>query len=110
MNTHALRTALLGILLLFATAAHAIELDDAKRRGLVGERADGYLGIVVSSPSAEVKALVDEVNGKRRARYEEIARSNNIDLADVEARAGQKAIEKTGSGGWVFQARWTQKP
>ncbi len=110
MNTQALRTALFSILFLFATAAHAIDLDSAKRQGLVGERADGYLGIVVADPSAEVKTLVDEVNGKRRARYEQIASSNNIDLADVEARAGQKAIEKTASGGWVFQARWAQKP
>jgi len=110
MNTQKLRTALFGLLVLFATAAHAMDLDSAKGRGLVGERADGYLGIVVANPSAEVEALVEEVNDKRRARYEEIARSNGIEVAKVEALAGQKAIEKTESGGWVFKVRWTQKP
>jgi uncharacterized protein YdbL (DUF1318 family) len=88
----------------------AIELDTAKSQGLVGERADGYLGIVVQSPSSEVTALVETVNAKRRARYQEIASKNNIDLADVEARAGQRAIQLTDSGGWIFQARWEQKP
>ena len=96
--------------LLIGTPALALELDAAKSQGLVGERADGYLGIVVESPSAEVKALVEDVNAKRRARYQQIASNNNIDLADVEARAGQRAIELTASGGWVFQARWQQKP
>lgn len=99
---------LLGLLI--STPALAIELDAAKSQGLVGERADGYLGIVVESPSAEVKALVEDVNAKRRVRYQEIADNNSIDLADVEARAGQRAIELTASGGWVFQARWQQKP
>jgi len=110
MSTTTLRSALLGLLLVFAAAAHAMDLDAAKSRGLVGERADGYLGIVVANPSAEVEALVEEVNGKRRDRYEEIARSNGIEVSEVEALAGQKAIEKTASGGWVFRVRWTQKP
>lgn len=96
--------------LMFSGSALAIELDAAKAQGLVGERADGYLGVVVDPPSAEVSALVENVNAKRRARYKEIASKNNIDLADVEARAGQRAIQLTASGGWVFQSRWQQKP
>lgn len=96
--------------LLFATAALAIELDTAKKQGLVGERADGYLGVVVESPSDAVVALVEEVNGKRRQAYEQIARNNGIDIADVEARAGQVAIDKTPPGGWIFYSRWEQKP
>jgi uncharacterized protein YdbL (DUF1318 family) len=96
--------------LLFSGSALALELDVAKSQGLVGERADGYLGVVVESPSAEVTALVETVNAKRRARYQQIASKNNIDLADVEARAGQRAIQLTASGGWFFQARWEQKP
>lgn len=111
--THAgvmLRVLLLVAGLLTSGLAMAIELDAAKTQGLVGERLDGYLGSVSDSPSAEVKALIEDVNGKRRSRYQEIAAKNNIDLADVEARAGQRAIELTASGGWIFQARWQQKP
>lgn len=111
--THAgamLRVLLLIAGLLTSGLALAIELDAAKAQGLVGERVDGYLGAVSDNPSAEVKALIEDVNGKRRDRYQAIAAKNNIDLADVEARAGQRAIELTASGGWVFQARWQQKP
>ncbi len=110
LTTYFPRALVFSLSLMLAALVHAADLTSAKRDGLVGERADGYLGIVVASPSAEVKALVDDVNAKRRARYEQIARDNNIDVADVEARAGQKAIERTTSGGWVFQARWEQKP
>jgi uncharacterized protein YdbL (DUF1318 family) len=96
--------------MLFSTLAFAVDLDSAKSQGLIGERLDGYLGVVVENPSDEVKSLVEDVNTKRRARYQQIAKKNNIDLADVEARAGQKAIERTAPGGWVFQARWEKKP
>ena len=105
-----LRVLLLVAGLLSSGLALAIELDGAKAQGLVGERVDGYLGAVSDSPSAEVKALIEDVNAKRRTRYQQIAAKNNIDLADVEARAGQRAIELTASGGWVFKARWQQKP
>jgi uncharacterized protein YdbL (DUF1318 family) len=105
-----LKALLLVISLLTSGLALAIDLDGAKAQGLVGERVDGYLGSVSDSPSAEVAALIEDVNGKRRSRYQQIAANNNIDLADVEARAGQRAIELTASGGWVFQTRWQQKP
>jgi uncharacterized protein YdbL (DUF1318 family) len=95
--------------LLFASSAFAMELDEAKSRGLVGERADGYLGVVIEDPPAEVLRLVDDVNAKRRSSYESIAVRNKITLADVEARAGHKAIEMTPSGGWVFRVRWEKK-
>jgi len=76
-------------------------LDDAKRQGLVGEQYDGYLAAVASAPTPAVRALVNEVNGKRRAEYERIAQANNLARSDVEALAGKKAIEKTASGGYV---------
>ena len=109
-STTWLQLMVLSVGMLLSTVAFAIDLDTAKSQGLIGERLDGYLGVVVENPSDEVKALVAEVNGKRRARYQQIAKKNNIDVADVEARAGQKAIERTASGGWVFQARWEKKP
>jgi len=98
------------LLLCAAGGVHALELDEAKRAGLVGETMEGYLAAVDSSPSAEVAALVEEVNGKRRAEYERIARANDIDVAEVEALAAKKAIEKTRPGGWVrVNGTWRQK-
>ncbi len=85
----------------------AISLEDAKSQGLVGEKANGYLGLVVPG-NAEAQALVKDINQKRRQAYEEIARREGTNVSAVETLAGEKAIQKTkpgnfveGPGGWV---------
>jgi uncharacterized protein YdbL (DUF1318 family) len=83
-----------------AVAVAAMGLDAAKAQGLVGEQHDGYLGIV-SSATPEVRALVSDVNAKRRAEYQRIAQTNGIALEDVELLAGQKAIQRTAPGHYV---------
>jgi uncharacterized protein YdbL (DUF1318 family) len=102
-----------GLVLLLALAlpAASLELDAAKRDGLIGEKADGFVGIVVAKPSAEVRALVDSVNAKRRARYEEIAKKNGTLLDAVAAVAGEKLIQRASPGEWVTDAQgnWYQK-
>lgn len=87
-------------LLITSASAFALELDDAKMQGLVGETVSGYLG-AVSSSSPDVTALVKDINGKRKAEYERIAKQNGIAVSDVEALAGKKAIEKTPAGQYV---------
>jgi uncharacterized protein len=88
-------------------SAWAFSLEEAKTRGLVGEKLNGYLGVVNPS-SQEAQAVVDEINQKRRRAYEEIASRNKTPLATVEALAGEKAIQNTkpgyfveGPGGWT---------
>lgn len=99
-----------SVALLFAALSlYAIDLDTAKADGLVGERADGYLGAVHADSSAEVQSLITEINDKRRVVYERIAEQNKIPLSDVEVLAGKKAIEKTDAGGWVYTGQWQQK-
>jgi len=100
----------LAMVLALPVAAAGLSLADAKARGLVGEQYDGYLGVVDSS-SGEVRALVDDVNARRRAEYRRIAESNQVDVGDVEALAGKKAIERTASGGFVKgpDDRWRRK-
>lgn len=101
--------AALGLLLL-AAAGHAIDLDEAKRTGLVGETAEGYVGLVNPAAPAEVRALVDDVNARRRTEYQRIARDNGIELEQVEALAARKAIEKTAPGAWVrIDGTWRPK-
>jgi uncharacterized protein len=100
----------LMLLLVSAGAALAADLEQAKRDGLVGERADGYLGLVVARVPADVAALVTDVNERRRTEYQRIALQNGIALAEVEALAGRKAIEKTAPGGWIFtNGGWRRK-
>ena len=99
-----------ALLLILAVMASAADLDQAKSDGLVGERADGYLGIVATSVPADVASLVADVNAKRKSEYERIASANNITLAQVEALAGKKTIEKTRSGDWIkLEGGWQRK-
>lgn len=84
---------------MFATSAWALDLQDAKAQGLVGEQLNGYLGAV--KPSAEVNALVADINARRKAMYQEIAQRNGTSVLAVEKLAGQKAIEKTLPGQYI---------
>mgnify|MGYP000203093357 CR=1 FL=1 len=100
-------TAVLACFLAFA--ANALTLKEAKSAGLIGEQADGYLGLVKSTPKA--KALVLSVNKKRLARFKEIAKKNKTSVADVAALAGEKFINKTAKGNYVktSSGKWQKK-
>lgn len=90
-----------------ACPAFSLSLDEAKTKGLVGEKSTGYLGAVNPS-NAEAQALVDDVNRKRRQAYADIAKRNRTSVQAVETLAGEKAIQNTkpgnfieGPGGWM---------
>ena len=91
--------------------AFAAALDEAKAAGQVGERIDGYLGVVDAGAPGEVRALVDEVNAERRAKYEQIAKKQGAPLAAVAQIAGKKLIERTPAGQYVLDAggQWRRK-
>jgi len=99
--TLALSKLTLTLLLVLPLSAFALELDDAKSRGLVGEDATGYLAAVADKPSADVAALIDDVNTKRRAEYQRIAQQNSLTIQQVERIAAKKAIDKTPEGQYV---------
>lgn len=101
---------LLGLVLMMflCIPAHALDLRDAKSRGLVGETTSGYIAAV--KPSADVNALVTNINQQRKSRYQEIANKNGISLQAVEGRAGKKAIAKTPQGQFINQGGgWEKK-
>jgi hypothetical protein len=86
-----------------------LTLEEAKTKGLVGERANGYLG-VVNPASQEAQSLTNEVNEKRRQAYQDIATRNRTELEAVETLAGEKAIQNTKPGHFVQgPAGWTRK-
>lgn len=85
------------------------QLSDAKEQGLVGEKPDGYLGVVESTATAE--QIVNEINEARRKEYTRIANENDIAVADVELLAGKRAIERTDSGLYIkIGGEWKKKP
>ena len=97
----------LTVWLMGPMAVFALSLDEAKAKGLVGEKANGYLGVVVPG-NPEAQALSNDINEKRRQAYQDIARREKTNLRTVETLAGEKAIEKTkpgnfveGPGGWM---------
>jgi uncharacterized protein YdbL (DUF1318 family) len=93
-----------------AVAAAAIDLDGAKAQGLVGETTDGYVAAVAESPSDEVERLVEDVNARRRASYEAIARKNGTPTETVAKLAAEKLLHKAPSGAWIRDGgRWYQK-
>lgn len=94
-----------------AASASGVDLARAKDQGLVGEKADGYVAIVVEPSSSLIQAIVRRVNTKRRAAYEEIARKRGANLDAVSRLAGAKLIERASRGEWVTDAEgaWHRK-
>ncbi|MEM8817103.1 MAG: YdbL family protein [Pseudomonadota bacterium] len=98
-----------ALILIFALQnAWAIDIDSAKSQGLVGEANTGYLAAVKQPVSAEVQALISDVNRKRRAQFERTAKSTGATVDQVRVRFYQLALQKTarghyyqdGSGAW----------
>ncbi len=97
-----MRRLLILVTLLFALPAFALDLDSARKQGLVGEQPDGYVGAVQNT--AEVSALVKEVNAKRRAAYEAVAKQNGQSLSVVEKLSAEKLYQKVGPGEYFLDA------
>lgn len=97
------------ILLAMSFSVLALDLQDAKQAGLVGEQMNGYLGVV--KPSKDVIKLVTTVNEKRKAKYQELATKHNVTIEAISVRAAKKAMSMTASGQFVESApgEWQKK-
>ena len=104
---------LTGLLLLLALmpAAWAQSVQEAKQQGLVGERRDGFLGLVADDAPPEIQAMVDQVNEERRRRYQEIAQENGITMGEVVALAYERAVAETQPGHYIQMpsGQWVRK-
>ncbi len=109
------RIASLLLLLSLSLPAAALTLNDAmsalgeaKASGQLGEMPNGYLGVVEDNGQAgEIARLINQA---RRAEYQRLAEQNGIKLTDVEAIAGQKALDKTPPGQYIqYQGQWRRK-
>ena len=89
----------------------AQSLDQAKSQGLIGEQLNGYVGIVTSSPSSELRSMVNEINQQRRALYQRSAQEASVTLDVFEARAGQRLQERAKSGEFIQDknGQWRRK-
>ena len=111
MNPAAIRQFVAAILLALAfQSAWALDLQSAKEQGLVGESNTGYLA-AIGTPSAEVSALVRDVNQKRKAEFQRTAEKTGATLEQVRFRFWELAVERTRPGHYYQDAsgNWQQK-
>lgn len=103
------------LMLLGSGSAWALSLNEAmsalptaKEAGQLGEQPNGYLGVVKAVGSAA--EVAQQINAARKDEYQRVAKSNGIALKDVEAIAGQKAIERTPAGQYIqVSGSWVRK-
>lgn len=96
---------------MLVTVAAAADLGTAKSQGWIGEQANGYLGTVRAGAPADIKALVAEVNKKRKARYQQTASRHGTRLSEIEKVGGKTTIAKTLPGNFIKDSsgRWRKK-
>ena len=96
--------------LLMAFPAWAIDLQEARAAGLVGEKTDGYVAVLQETPDA--LALAKDVNLKRRQEYLRISQENGQPVDVVAKLAAQKIIGKLDPGSYYQdgEGEWQVKP
>ena len=101
----------LAFLFVISSSAFASELTAPKKAGIIGERFDGYVG-VVKDASPEIKELVKKINNKRKDAYKNIAKKRKQPLSTVQKIAGETAMKKTKKGHYIYlkERGWVKKP
>ena len=99
------------ILTLTFQVAWAADIHSAKNEGLVGEARSGYLAAVKTPASPDIQALVSEVNGKRKQKFQDAAKKSGATMEQVQHRFYELAVGKTKPGDYYQDAngRWTKK-
>ena len=99
------------ISMMAVSVAVASALTKPKADGLIGEQANGYIGLVRQDVPADIRKLVNDVNAKRKAGYQKIAAKQGTSLSDVEKIGGNTAFEKTLKGNYVRDVNgvWRKK-
>ena len=77
-------------------------------RRLIGERFDGYIGLVTTSPTAELRRQVGAINIRRRALYSQLATRRGVSPEEVGITTACSLFKRLnvgdyyllGQGGW----------
>jgi uncharacterized protein YdbL (DUF1318 family) len=69
----------------------------ARAAGQVGEKTDGYLGFP-SAPDSSLRAMVEDLNIKRRAVYSEKAQAAGATVEEYAFTSGCQLISQTAPG------------
>jgi uncharacterized protein YdbL (DUF1318 family) len=92
-------------------SAWAVDIGTAKEQGLVGEANTGYLAAVKTPASADVNALIAEVNAKRKAEFETTAQKTGTTIVQVANRFYELAVQRTAAGNYYqdVSGNWKKK-
>ena len=86
----------------------AAKLTKFKNRGLVGERANGYIAPV--RPRWDVNELVQKINQGRLKHYAKIAADSGYSVIQIEVIAGEKSRKNAKVGHYIENERvWEKK-
>lgn len=81
-----------------AHAASAI-VEQAKDACVVGEQADGYLGVVSGADASDaLRREIRDINQQRKAVYADLARRNGVTIEVTAALTAEKLINQARSG------------
>jgi len=85
-------------------------VDAARQAGQVGERFDGYMGVVGSS-SAVVRSQVSAINIRRRSLYSNLAASRRVAPNEVGIAAGCQLLARVqvGQAYMLGDGQWRQR-
>lgn len=99
-----------SVLLLISQFSLALTLDEAQTQGLLGENASGYLAMTPRG-NAEAQKLMDEINSKRKDKYQGIADKQGTELKHIEKIAGEALVKKLNAGEFYKDAsgKWNKK-
>ena len=105
-----LTLALAGIAAMAPPALAQPAQSAARSAGQVGERFDGYLGIV-SAVSPAVRSQVNAINIKRRALYSQLGARRGVAPGDVGVTAGCELLARVAVGeSYMLQdGRWRRR-
>jgi uncharacterized protein YdbL (DUF1318 family) len=101
LNRSILAAALGGLVLVSLPAPASAQRDPAyeaaRQSGQVGEKMDGYLGVVGSQP-ASIQNLVADINRQRRENYTQRAQTQGATLEEYALTQGCILIARTAPG------------
>ena len=91
-----------------APAQESSAIIRARQAGLIGERYDGYLGVVSANIPAELRRQVSAINIRRRSLYSNLAARRGVSPEEVGITAACSLLRRIsvgeyylpGQGGW----------
>ena len=107
----ALLLALVLALAASGTPARAQSLDALRASGAVGERFDGLAVVRDTGASAQVRALVAQVNAKRGQIYAQRAAQQGVPAGQVGRVYAKQILQKAVPGTWFLNeaGQWVRK-